>query len=178
MKGRLKRTIVSKSQPVMLKAPSPNRHTTSLSGWASFEAMANGTPTPRVPSGPSVAIARCRLRHGRQDRPDVADQAERNVAVLADRAVIHVDLHDRRPRRQPPPVAHAEVERRPDDDDDVRVLERVRARQLEVMRIAWRQGPAPRAVHEGRHVQCPAERDRGVRPPAGPDLATEEDAGL
>ena len=52
MKGRLKRTIVSKSQPVMLKAPSPNRHTTSLCGCASFAAMANGTPTPRVPSGP------------------------------------------------------------------------------------------------------------------------------
>ena len=46
------------------------------------------------------------------------------------------------------------------------------------MRISRRQGPAPRAVHEGRHVQRPAERDRSVRSPAGPDLATEEDAGL
>ena len=87
-------------------------------------------------------------------------------------------MHDRRRGRQPSPVAHTEVERRPDDDDDVRVLERIRARQLEVMRISRRQGPAPRAVHEGRHVQHPTERARGAGPPAGPDLAAEEDAGL
>src|SRR5680860_1182214 len=36
MNGRSKRTIVSKSQPVRLKAPSPNRQTTSRSGRASF----------------------------------------------------------------------------------------------------------------------------------------------
>ena len=46
-KGSLKRTIVSKSQPVSGKAPSPNRHTTSFSGCTSLEAMAKGTPTPK-----------------------------------------------------------------------------------------------------------------------------------
>src|SRR4051812_1222046 len=62
-----------------------------------------------------------------EDRARVADQAERDVAVLADRAVVHVDLDDLGLAREALAVAHPEVERRADDQDHVRVVERVAA---------------------------------------------------
>src|SRR3954465_8158916 len=81
-----------------------------------------------------------------EDRAGVADEAERDVAVLADRAVVHVDLDDRGLTRQALAVAHPEVERGADDDDHVRVVERVAARQVEVVRVTGRQGAAGGAV--------------------------------
>ena len=90
----------------------------------------------------------------------VADDPEVDVAVLADGAVVEVDLHDGRVRRQPLAVAHAEVEGRADDDDDVGVGEGVPAGQLEVVRVAGRQGAAARAVHVGGHVERAYEVDR------------------
>ena len=56
-----------------------------------------------------------------EDAPGVADDAEVDVAVLADRAVVQVDLDDRRVGGEALAVAHAEVERRADDDDQVGV---------------------------------------------------------
>ncbi len=116
-----------------------------------------------------------RLRDGGEARADVADESERDVAVLADRRVRHVDLHDRR-RLEPLAVAHAEVERRPDDHDHVGFVERVRARQLEVVRIAGRQRTAPGAVHEGRDVELLAELDRRIGAARRPNLRAEQDA--
>src|SRR4051794_28893397 len=77
-----------------------------------------------------------------EDRARVADEAERDVAVLADRLVVHVDLDDGRVLRQALAVAHPEVERSADDQDHVRVVERVAAREVEVVRIAGRERAA------------------------------------
>ena len=57
-------------------------------------------------------------------------------------------------------VAHAEVERRADDQDHVGVVERVAARQVEVVRVARRQRAAGGAVHERRDVELADELDR------------------
>src|SRR3954468_1975194 len=73
-----------------------------------------------------------------EDRARVADEAEGDVAVLADGLVGHVDLDDRRLARQALAVAHPEVERGADDQDHVGVVERVAAGQVEVVRVARR----------------------------------------
>src|SRR3954449_1535190 len=62
-----------------------------------------------------------------EDRAGVADEAERHVAILADRLVGHVDLDDLGIAREALAVAHPEVERRADDQDHVSVVERVAA---------------------------------------------------
>src|SRR5205085_4664463 len=77
-----------------------------------------------------------------EDRARVADEAERDVAVLADRLVGHVDLDDRGLAREALAVAHPEVERRADDQDHVGVVERVAAGEVEVVRVARRKRAA------------------------------------
>src|ERR687896_558331 len=99
MNGRSKRTIVSKSQPVRLKAPSPNRHSTSLSRRACLAAIAKAMPTPSVPSGPG--------RRG-EDEAGVADDPQVDVPIFPDSAVVEVDLDDLGGRRQALAVAHPE----------------------------------------------------------------------
>ncbi|CAM5292984.1 hypothetical protein SRIMM317S_04879 [Streptomyces rimosus subsp. rimosus] len=65
-----------------------------------------------------------------------------DIPVPADRAVVQIDLHHGRGRRKPLPVPHPEVERRPDDHDQIGVREGVPAGQLEVVRITGRQRAA------------------------------------
>ena len=81
-----------------------------------------------------------------QNGPGVADQPQIDIPVLADGAVVHVDLHERELRADAASVAHAEVERRAHDDNDIGVGERVAASPIEVMRIARRQQPAAATV--------------------------------
>src|SRR3954453_7659136 len=111
-----------------------------------------------------------------EDRAGVADQAQRYVAVLADRLVGHVDLDNRRLAREALAVAHPEVERRADDHDDVGVVEGVAAREVEVVRIAGRQRAARGAVHVRRDVELADELDRLLVAAARPHLAAEQDA--
>src|SRR5918992_1153505 len=56
------------------------------------------------------ALALRGVGHGRQDGARVAHESERDVAVLAHRAVVHVDLDDRCLWAQALAVAHPEVE--------------------------------------------------------------------
>ena len=65
----------------------------------------------------ALDAARGRLQHRAQDGARVADQPQADVAVLADRAVVHVDLHQLQILADALAVAHAEIERRADDDD-------------------------------------------------------------
>ena len=44
----------------------------------------------------SFETAAGRLQHRAEHRAGIADDAEVDVAILADRAVVHVDLHQRR----------------------------------------------------------------------------------
>src|SRR4051795_11175346 len=111
-----------------------------------------------------------------EDRARVADEAEGDVAVLADGLVGHVDLDDRRLARQALAVAHAEVERRADDDDHVRVVERVAAREVEVVRVARRQRAAGGAVHVRRDVELANELDGVFVATRGPHLRAQEHA--
>ena len=76
----------------------------------------------------STARAACRLplsmpsgRRPAAPRPRMAPDRRRargDVAILADGAVVQVDLHQRR-HVDALAIAHAEVERRADDDDDI-----------------------------------------------------------
>src|SRR4030088_1524739 len=118
------------------------------------------------------------MGHRREDHTDVTDEAEIDVPVLADSAVVHIDLHHGRVFRQPPAVAHPEVERRADDYDHVRVVDRVPPRQMEVVRVPWRQRASTGTVHERRNVERPAETDRGLRGPTRPHLRSEQYTGL
>src|SRR3954451_12300975 len=94
-----------------------------------------------------------------EDRAGVADEPERDVAVLADRLVGHVDLDDLGLARQALAVPHPEVERRADDQDHVRVVERVAAREVEVVRVARGQRAAGGAVHVRGDVELADEVD-------------------
>src|SRR5215475_10200457 len=87
---------------------------------------------------PSVQASADGLLDRRQDRPHIADKAQGDVAVLAYRAVIHVDLYDGGILAQPSAIAQAEVERSADNDDDIRLVEGVAARELEMVGIARR----------------------------------------
>src|SRR4051812_34624977 len=111
-----------------------------------------------------------------EDRAGVADEAERDVAVLADRLVGHVDLDDRGLAREALAVAHPEVERRADDQDHVGVVERVAAGEVEVVRVAGRKRAARGAVHVRRDVELADELDRLLVAARGPDLRAEQDA--
>ena len=72
-------------------------------------------------------------------------------------------------------VAHAEVERRADDDDDVSLAECRTAGAVEIMRIARRQHAARRAVHIGRNIQLADQVDRLVVAARRPDLGAVKD---
>ena len=110
------------------------------------------------------------LGHGAQDRPDIPDQPQGDVAILADGAVIHVDLYHRGVLAQSPAIAHAEVERGADDDDHIGLVESIAASLLKMMRVARRQRAAAGAVHKGRNIQVLNESQGRIRAPASPDL--------
>ena len=97
-----------------------------------------------------------------------------DVAVLADGAVVEVDLHQRR-HVDALAVAHAEIEWRADDDDDVGLAEGERAGAVEMMRIAGRQEPAAGAVEVAGNVEAAQQRDRFLVAARGPDLLAEQD---
>jgi hypothetical protein len=63
----------------------------------------------------------CRLQHRSENRAGIADQTEIDIAVLAHCAVIHIDLHQRQLFADAFAVAHAEIERSPNDDQHVGV---------------------------------------------------------
>src|SRR6185295_12910679 len=98
--GRSKRTAVSKSKPVRLKAPSPNRHTTSRSGRACLAPMQNGMPTPIVPSGPgSIHRPALGLHDAAGERDDVAAVADEH-GVLGEELVDLLGEPQRMDRRR------------------------------------------------------------------------------
>src|SRR4051795_4305823 len=111
-----------------------------------------------------------------EDRARVADEAEGDVAVLADRLVVHVDLDDRGLAREALAVAHPEVERRADDQDHVGVVERVAAGEVEVVRVARGQRAARGAVHVRRDVELAGELDGLLVAARRPHLGAEQDA--
>ena len=118
---------------------------------------------------------RGRLQHRAQDRARVADQTQIDVAVLADRAVVHVDLHQLQLLADALAVAHAEVEGRSDDHQHIGIGERLAARAIEVMRVARRQKPAAGAVEIPGDVEAPQQRDRFLVAARGPHLLAVQD---
>ena len=131
---------------------------------------------------PALAVARGVLRrralrgvgHGGQDRAGIADETQGHVPVLADGLVVHVDLDDRRFLAQALAVAHAEVERGPDDQDHVGVVERVPPGEVEMVRVARGQRAASGTVHVRGDVEAADEVLRRVGPACGPHLAAEQ----
>ena len=83
-----------------------------------------------------------RLLDGFENRAAVADQSERDIAVLADVAVVEIDLHDGRIGAQPPAVAQTKIERTTDDDNHVGLVESQAARAVKAMGIAGREDAA------------------------------------
>jgi hypothetical protein len=101
-------------------------------------------------------------------------EPEIDVAILADGAVVHVDLHELQLFADALAVAHAEIERRADDDQHVRLGKGLAAGAIEVMRIAGRQEPAARAVEVAGNIEAAQERNRLVMTPRRPNLLTVE----
>ncbi len=114
---------------------------------------------------------------GLENGAGVADETEGHVAVLADGAVVQVDLHDGRVRAQALAVAHAEVEGRADDDDDIGLVEGVASRAVEVVRVARGQYAAARTVEVGRDVQHAHQFHGRLVPAAAPHLGPQENGG-
>src|SRR5712692_2996184 len=114
-----------------------------------------------------------RLGDSAQDCAGVADETERDIAVLADGAVVEIDLHDSF-GPQPAAIAHAEIEGPADDHDNVCFLERVAARLMKMMRVAGRERAASCAVHIRRDVELPTELGGCGGRAAGPYLGAEQ----
>ncbi len=133
-----------------------------------------GHPLP--PLLPLVVLepARGRRERGGEHRTGIADNAERNVAVLADGAVVEVDLHQSR-HVDALAVAHAEIERRADNDDDVGLGKGERAGTVEMVRIAGRQQPAAAAVEIAGNVEAAQKRNRLLVAARRPHLLAEQD---
>ena len=131
---------------------------------------------PRLATVAARPAARGRgVRHRAENRARVAHQPQGHVAVLADRAVVEVDLDHRRVVPEPLAVAHAEVEGGADDHDDVRLLEGVAARAVEVVRVPRGEEAAPGPVEVRRNVELADEAQRLLVPARGPHLGPEED---
>ena len=81
--------------------------------------------------------------HRAEDRAGIADKPQGDVAVAPDGAVVEIDLHHLRAAAEPAAVAHAEIERRADDDDHVGLVEGIRARAVEVMGSPGGSRPRP-----------------------------------
>src|SRR5450631_1116920 len=111
---------------------------------------------PLLPSLPLVALdaTRSSLQYRSQDGAGVADQSQTDVAILADRSIVHVDLHQLQILADALAVAHAEIERRPHDHDDVRICKRLSAGAIEVMRISGRQQTTAGAVEVTGNIQA------------------------
>ncbi len=118
-----------------------------------------------------------RLQHRSQNRARIADQTEIDVAVLADRAVVHVDLHQRQFLADALAVAHAEIERRADDDQHVGIRKGLRARAVEVMRIARRQQSTAGPVEVAGNVEAAQQRNRFFMTARGPHLLAVQNRG-
>ena len=118
-----------------------------------------------------------RVRDGGEDGARIAGEPERDIAVLADGGIVLVDLDQRRRLGDAPAIAHAEVEGRADDQDRVGLLEGVRPRAVEMVRIAFGQHAAARPVHIGRDVERADEGDGRLVAAARPDLLAEQDGG-
>ena len=82
------------------------------------------------------------LLYGFENRAAIADHAERNVAVLADVAVVEIDLHDGRVGAQTPPITETKIERAADDQNHVGFVERQTTRAIEAVWIARREDAA------------------------------------
>src|SRR5882757_1389483 len=132
---------------------------------------------PRLPSLPLVALdaAGSSLQYRSEDCAGIADQSQTDIAVLTDGAVVHVDLHQLQVLADALAVAHAEVERRPDDHDDVGACESLRACSVEVMRISGRQQTAAGAIEIAGYVQPAQQRDGLDVAARRPDLLSVED---
>ena len=136
----------------------PSTHCSRLDGFADLRPLAALAISPRIAPGSPT-----RPRSMSRFLPTVR--------------VVHVDLDDLGLLGQALAVAHAEVERRADDQDQVGVVERVAAREVEVVRVAGRQGAAGGAVHVRRDVERADEVDRVLVTARGPHLGAEQDAG-
>ena len=132
----------------------------------------------REPASPSLgAVVRTlphRRMHRLQNGPGIAYQAQADVAVLGHRAVVHVDVDDGSIGAQPPTVAHAEVEGRAHDDDDVSLVEGIGAGAVEVVGIAGGQHAPGGTVHVTGHVECLEQRRRRLVAAAGPHLGAQQ----
>ncbi len=115
------------------------------------------------------------VAHCLENRPRIPDQAERHVAILADRAVVHIDLYDGGVSAQALAIAHAEIERCADDHDDVGFVESVSAGAMEVVWISRRQQTAAGSVEVGRDVELSHEIDGGLVAAAAPHLCAQQD---
>src|SRR5438270_6907481 len=113
----------------------------------------------------------------REDAARIAHDAHVDRAVAADLGCIGIDLHDLRRLAETGAVAEAEIERRADHDDDVRLGESVLARVREEMRMLGRQRPSAGAVQvqwRARALGQRGELRRGVVPVDG---AARDDGG-
>src|SRR5204863_7668730 len=110
------------------------------------------------------------LLYGFENRAAIADHAERNVAVLADVAVVEIDLHDGRVGAQTPPITETKIERAADDQNHVGFVERQTTRAIEAVWIARREDAASGAVHVAGNIQRTAEFHSRVMAAASPNL--------
>ena len=114
------------------------------------------------------------LQHRAEHRAWITDDAEVDVSILADGAVVQIDLHQRRDV-DALAVAHAEIERGADNHHHVGFAERHGPGAVEVMGIAGWQDAAGGTVEVAGDVQASQQGHGFLMPPSGPDLLAEQD---
>src|SRR5205823_7597556 len=101
-----------------------------------------------------------RLQHSARNGARMSDQPQVDITVLADSAVVHVDLHQLELGADAAAVTHTEIKRSPDDDDHIRFREGVASSAIEVMRVSRRQQSAATPVEVAGNVEATQERNR------------------
>ena len=121
-----------------------------------------------------VDAARCGLRHGGKDSAGATGQTKTDISILANRRITLVNLHQSCFPGNTFAVAHAEIKRRPHNQDDISILKSIAASSIKMMRIALGQQTAAGAIHISRNIQRAHKFDGLFMSSRGPYLLPEQ----
>src|SRR3569833_681830 len=89
----------------------------------------------------------------------MANETEADIPVLADGAIIHINLHQRQLVADALSVTHSEIKRRTHDQNHISFGECITAGAIEMMRIARRQQSTAATVEVTGDIQTPQKRN-------------------
>src|SRR5690606_20250412 len=109
-----------------------------------------------------------------KDSTRIANQSQIDVAIFSYSTIVLIDLDYLRILAQALAIAHAEIKRRTDNDNHIRLVKTLTPRTIKMMRVARRQYAARSAVKVSRYIQRTNQRYRLLVTACGPHLIPEQ----